>query len=94
MTQGEPAAAAGACGGPNQQAVGFGQRRHQGTVLGRQRGGYRAVRAVGEGGPQIVGALVIGRQVAAENGRSGCRSTSLRPARRRISGTRNRKAQT
>ena len=69
MTQGEPELACGRVWRPNQQAVGFGQRRHQGTVLVGQRGRYRAIRAFGKGCPQIVGPLVIGGQVRAQTSR-------------------------
>src|SRR4029079_15748290 len=48
---------------PNHQAVGLGEWRHQGTVLGRQRGGHQTVRTFRQGGPQVVRSLIIGREV-------------------------------
>ena len=47
---------------PNHQAVGLGEWRHQGTVLGRQWGDDQTVWTIRQGGPQVVGSLIIGRE--------------------------------
>ena len=47
MTQAEPAAAGRRVRLANQQAVGLGQRRHQGTVLDGTGVATRAVRCLG-----------------------------------------------
>ena len=48
-----------------------------------------------KGGAQIVGAFVVGRQIAAEHAQfPAARRHPGGPTRRRISGTRNRTAQT
>ena len=70
MTQGEPAAAAGAWGSQISRQSAW-QAAPSGNCPGWQRGRDRAVRARGKGCPQVIGALVIGRQIAAEPGRLG-----------------------
>ena len=52
---------------PDNKAVGFGERRHHRTVLGRERRRDVAVRALAQGRAQIIGALVVGGEVAAEH---------------------------
>ena len=52
----------------NHEAAGARQRRHQRRILRRHRRRHRAVRTEGERRPQIVLALVVLRQVAAEPG--------------------------
>src|SRR6185437_9293348 len=56
---------------PNQQAIGPGQGSHQGTVLRNHGMSHKAVWTLDKGRPQIVRALVIGRQVTAQARRAG-----------------------